>query len=96
MRQDNLKKINILLSIFSLVFFSLTIFQILKFAEKHYLIKKAEKEINKIENENQKLEDELFSFNQTINLDEFLQKEGFVEAKNVKYIQVFEGTVLAK
>lgn len=91
-----LVKINILSFLLVVFSFLLTIFQVGFFTKEIYFLNQAKEEITKLSRENQNLEDQLLSLNFFSKLEEFLKKENFVRAKNLKYIQIFEGAALAK
>jgi cell division protein FtsB len=97
MRQKPILKIIKTLNFALIVFFSIfTIFQIGIFTSQVYFLKQAERKIEKLSKENQILEEKLLSSNSPSKVEEFIKKENFVKASRFKFIQVFEGAVLAK
>ena len=103
-RQIIFKKLSIL-TIFwtiNLIFFSvLLIFYILQvgtLTQKIYLKSDYEKRLEKLSKENEVLEIEFSKLNSLANIENYLTGENFVKAKpnQVKYIQILEGTVVAK
>jgi Ser-tRNA(Ala) deacylase AlaX len=88
-----IKLLNFTLIVFLLI---LTIFQIGIFTSQIYFIEQAERKIEELSKENQVLEEKFLSSNSLSNLEEFVKKENLVKAGKIKYIQIFEGAVLAK
>jgi cell division protein FtsB len=84
---------NLALIIFFLVF---TIFQIGVFTSQVYFLEQAKRKIEKISKENQILEEKFLALNSLSKVEEFVKKENFVKAQKIKFIQIFEGAVLAK
>lgn len=82
--------------IFTFILGILTLYQAGTLTNKVYLIKNTEKKLEKLSKENQTLEDMLLSFKSLNNVEEFLKEVHLVKAKNIKYIQTFESTALAK
>lgn len=89
-------KIKILNLIVILILLIFTIFQIAKLTQQVYFIKNTEKEIQKLSKINEVLEIEFSKSNSLSHIENYVLKENFVKAKNIKYIQVLEDTVVAK
>lgn len=84
--------------IFFLVLSIFYIFQVGTLTQKIYLIKDYEKRLEKLSKENEVLEINLSKSNSLSNIENYLIGENFVKTKagQVKYIQILEGTVVAK
>jgi len=91
-----LAKINILNLIIVLVLFGSTLFKISLLTKEISSISLMEKKIVEISKENQRLEDIAFDLNSISNLAQFLENSNLVKAEKVKFIQIFEGGVVAK
>ena len=88
--------------VINLIFFSVLsifyIFQVGTLTQKIYLKSDYEKRLEKLSKENEVLEIEFSKLNSLANIENYLTGENFVKAKpnQVKYIQILEGTVVAK
>lgn len=91
-----LNKIKALNLILILLLFVFTIFQIGVLTNQVYFISQAKKKINQLSKENQFLEEQFFNSNSLSNLDDFIKKENLVKVEKMKFIQIFQGAVLAK
>ena len=91
-----LAKINILNLIVVLILFGLTLFRVSLLTKEIALINLMQKKIVEIAKENQRLEDTAFDLDSISNLAQFLENSNLVKAKRVKFIQIFEGGVVAK
>jgi len=91
-----LAKINILNLIVVLVLFGSTLFRISLLTKEISLINLMKKRIVEISKENQRLEDIAFDLDSISNLAQFLENSNLVKAEKVKFIQIFEGGVVAK
>lgn len=78
------------------LFLIITLFQIGIFSKKLYFITEAERKIKQLSKENQMLQEQFLNSNSLSNLDDFIKRENFVKIGKMKFIQVFEGAVLAK
>jgi len=83
-----------LISVISLLVFS--IFQACSLAKENYLIKDSERKINNLTKENKTLEINFSKSNSLSNIENYLSKENFVKANQIKYIQIFESSVVTK
>lgn len=96
----NLKKVLVRLNILNGFLISLllifTIFQIGTITNQICFINEAKRKIEKIEKEKNYLEGLFLGSVQLEKLETFLSEEKLVKAKKLKYIQIFEGTALAK
>lgn len=72
------------------------IFQVGFLTKKTYLIKDYKKRINYLSKENEILEINFSKFNSLSNIENYLSKENFVKANQVKYIQILESSVVSK
>lgn len=98
--QIKIKKISNWLKILNLIFISFllifTIFQISWLTQQIYFVKNAEKKLRELSKTNEILEIELSKSNSLSHLEDYLLKENFVKAKNPKYIQILESSVVTK
>ena len=95
-RKFNLKLFYILtfLSIFSLLVFY--IFQINSIIQKTYLLQNYEKELTKLQEENQNLEINFAKSNSLENLESLVQNLNYEKVEKIRYIQVLGGQVVTK
>jgi cell division protein FtsB len=97
MKKGSILKIIKFLNLSSIVFLSIfTIFQIGIFTSRVYFLKQAERKIEELSKENQILEEKFLSSNSPSKVEEFVKEENLVKAGRIKFIQIFEGAVLAK
>jgi hypothetical protein len=94
--KKNLAKINVLNLVLVLVLLGFTLFKINLLVKEALSIESMKREITELSKGNQKLEDEALSINSISHLDQFLENSNFVKAEKIKFIQVFEGRVVAK
>ena len=84
----------IFLIIFSLI--SVCIFQLNLHTKEIYLIQEYEKNLNKLSQENRILEINFSNANSLGKIENYLQNQVFEKVGKVEYIQILEGTALAK
>lgn len=99
----NTIKLNFSLKIFwILIFFimlsllTVCIVQLNAYTEEIYLIQDYEKKLSQLSQENRLLEIDFSKVNSLNNIGSYVQNQIFEKAERVEYIQVLEGTVVAK
>jgi cell division protein FtsB len=83
-----------LLIIFSLLI--VCIFQLNAYTKEFYLIQDYEKKLNQLTQENKILEINFSKANSLSKIGSYIQSQAFEKAEKVEYIQLLEGTALAK
>lgn len=91
-----IKKIQIFNTIIIFILSVITIYQTNSLVGQITLKKELEKRVEKVMKENQELEDVFLSFSSPKKIDEFLENENLVKAKNIKFLQIFSSAALAK
>ncbi len=72
------------------------IFQMNSFTSEKYLIQKYKQKLDNLIKENNMLEINVSRLNSLSNIDNYLAKNNFVRENKVKYIRIFESSVVAK
>ncbi len=85
--------INLLLTFSLLVFY---ILQVNSLTNETYLIKNYERKLTQISQENETLNIDFSKFYSLANVENYLLNQNFEKAKQTKYIQILENTVVTK
>ena len=72
------------------------IFQVSFLTREIYLIKDYQRKLNNLSKENEILEIDFSKSNSLSNIENYLSEKNFVKAKQVKYIQILESSMVKK